>query len=186
MAQSVSAQPGTPARGLRRAILIAVLVSGLSAACGQDAGSSAGSGASTSVPTAATSGPAGTDLRTMLTRAVEEERGAKTTYDNVVAALGPIAPFPMIAQSEAQHIAELEAVPAAHGIVLPTTAAQGQPAPSTRADACAVGVATEQADVALYDELIPQVQAYPDVVRVLAGLRAASQHNHLPAFQRCA
>jgi hypothetical protein len=47
-------------------------------------------------------------------------------------------------------------------------------------------VATEQATVALYDELLPQVAAYPDVEYVFTNLRSASQDNHLPAFERCA
>jgi hypothetical protein len=127
----------------------------------------------------------GTDLTEVLSRAVEEERGAKATYDNMVSTFGQVPPFSTIAQAEAQHIAELEAVAAAHRITLPSTAVPGQPAPATRAEACAVGVSAEQADVRLYDELIPHVQAYPDVVRVLEGLRAASQDRHLPAFQRC-
>jgi hypothetical protein len=46
-------------------------------------------------------------------------------------------------------------------------------------------VAWEEATVALYDELLPQVAAYSDVVYVFTNLRSASRDNHLPAFERC-
>jgi hypothetical protein len=53
-------------------------------------------------------------------------------------------------------------------------------------EACRQGVGIEQADVALYDELLPQVQNHADLTKVLTTLRAASQENHLPAFDQCA
>ncbi|MFR9807114.1 hypothetical protein ACL02T_33175 [Pseudonocardia sp. RS010] len=38
----------------------------------------------------------------------------------------------------------------------------------------------------LHDELVPHVEAYPHVERVLEGPRAASLDDHVPAFERCA
>ena len=179
------------ARRIPKALLVALLLGGLASGCAQNSEPTGSSPAAATPPAATTPSAvvtptASADLTAVLTRAIEEERDAKATYDNVVAAFGQIPPFSQIARAEAQHIAELEAVAAAHQVALPATASPGRPAPPTRAAACAAGVAAEQADVQLYDELIPQVRAFPDVVRVLDGLRAASQDNHLPAFQRCA
>ncbi len=53
------------------------------------------------------------------------------------------------------------------------------------AASCALGASAEIADAALYDELLPLVQAHPDVVQVMQSLRSASLDNHLPAFERC-
>jgi hypothetical protein len=128
---------------------------------------------------------AGTDLSAILTRAINEERSAKATYDNVITALGAVAPFPAISSAEAMHVAELERVASVHGLVLPAGPVEGRPAPATLVEACRMGRAAEQADIALYDELLPQVQTQPDVVQVLTNLRTASQDRHLPAFRRC-
>lgn len=178
-------QSGGPTRRARQALLAVLLLGGLVSGCAR-AGAPTGLPPAATTPPAVATQPASADLTAVLTRALEEEHGAKATYDNMVAAFGPVPPFLAIARAEAQHIAELESVAAANRVAVSTTAAPGQPAPATRAAACAAGVAAEQADVQLYDELIPQVQAYPDVVQVLEGLRAASQANHLPAFERCA
>lgn len=170
----------------RSTIAVAVLLGALTAGCGQGPSDERGVGSEPAAPAPAAAGqPPTPELPAILTRAIEEERGAKASYDKVIAAIGPVAPFPAIAGSEAQHIAALEAVATARGIALPSGSAEGQEPPATRAEACATGVAAERADIALYDELLPQVEAYPDVVRVLTSLRAASENNHLPAFQRC-
>ncbi|MGW4395942.1 ferritin-like domain-containing protein [Amycolatopsis nivea] len=135
-----------------------------------------------SAPTA--SGTA--DLASVLVRAVTEERKVKATYDNVLAALGAVVPFARISQAEAAHVAALERVARVHGVDVSGAKAVGDPSPRTLADACRLGVTDEEADVALYDQLLPQVRAYPDVAVVLTNLRAASQNSHLPAFRRCA
>lgn len=169
------------------ASLSAVLMtSALVAACGPDNASSGGGGQSTR-PTTSPPAASGTgDLSAILVRAVAEERKAKATYDNVLATLGPVAPFTQISQSEAAHVAALERVAQVHNVDVSAARAPGDPSPATLAQACRLGVAAENADVALYDELLPQVSGYPDVTTVLTSLRAASQNSHLPAFQRCA
>jgi hypothetical protein len=57
--------------------------------------------------------------------------------------------------------------------------------PASLGDACCAAVLGERENAALYDRLIGAVDAYPDVQRTLRNLRAASQDNHLPAFERC-
>jgi hypothetical protein len=125
-------------------------------------------------------------LTPILQRAVQEERHAEATYRNVIAALGAIKPFTNIADSESQHVASLVQLADEHQVDVSTIDPAGEVSPSTRTAACQLGVAAEQADIALYDELLPQVTAWPDVTQVLQNLRVASQDSHLPAFQKCA
>jgi hypothetical protein len=143
--------------------------------------------ASTSSTSSTTVAPGATSaLAPILTRAVEEERHAKATYDNVIGRLGSIQPFVNIAASEQQHIDALLGLTAKYAVDVSSVRPAGDPSPATKDAACRLGVDAEKADVALYDELLPQVSAYADVTRVLQSLRAASQDNHLPAFERCA
>jgi hypothetical protein len=139
-----------------------------------------------SVPTPAPTGTASDGLTVVLERAVREERHAEATYRNVIAALGSVQPFTNIADSEATHVAALVVLTDRYGVDVSDITSAGETSPANRAAACQLGVAAEQADIALYDELLPQVTAYPDVTQVLQNLRAASQDQHLPAFQRCA
>lgn len=163
----------------------------LAAGC---AGGGGGPSNATGGPTTAASGTAGSaapsspasNLDAVLTRALTEEHQAKASYDNVLATLGNVGPFPQIASAEGAHVAALEKVARAHGVDVAGITATGTPSPSTLAQACQMGVAAEKADVALYDELLPQVTGYPDVTAVFTNLRAASQDSHLPAFERCA
>lgn len=157
-------------------------------ACGVAGG--AGPGAArppdgTAVSAVPTPSMANADLAAVLQRAVVEERHARATYQNVLDALGAVAPFRSIVGSEETHIAALETVAGAHGITLPADTEPGTASPSTIAAACAMGVAAENADGQLYDALLPKVAAYPDVQQVFTALRSASLNNHLPAFQRC-
>jgi hypothetical protein len=136
------------------------------------------SNADASVPTAT--------LAEVIQRAVHEERNAEATYQNVIAALGPIQPFVNISDSEAQHVADLEQLARKYGVDISNITAAGAPSPADKRAACTMGVGAERADIALYDELLPLVTDHPDVVQVLTNLRTASQDNHLPAFERCA
>jgi hypothetical protein len=180
---------------------VAFLTVVLLAGCGQDdaAGTPEGAG-DTSSPAvtdspetppdstraAPTSAAAAADVDGILVRALTHEHQTKATYDDVVARLGDVAPFSAVAPAEAQHIAELEAVARARGVDVSGITATASPAASTLAEACQVGVQWEEATVALYDELLPQVAAHPDVEYVFTNLRSASQDRHLPAFERCA
>lgn len=137
--------------------------------------------ASTALPAAGSP-----ELADVLRRAVEEERGAEATYRNVIVVLGAIRPFTNIADSEARHVASLEQLTTRYGVDVADMDPAGAPAPGTKSAACEVGVAAERADIALYDELLPRVTGYADVTQVLQNLRAASQDQHLPAFERCA
>ena len=121
--------------------------------------------------------------------ALADERLALATYQTVLERFGDIRPFFNIAQAEQRHIDALPAIYGRYGIPVP----QAQPPvdPATRTldvtGLCQIGVAAEIENVRLYDEeLLPNVEAYPDISSVLRALRDASANNHLPAFERCA
>jgi hypothetical protein len=196
-----------PSRSRRWALVaVAGLAALVPASCGGDQDQTGGGSATTTTTAAGARGPGSgptassasssssapssvvgdAALGQVLRNAVEEERRVRATYTNVLAALGQILPFTNVVESEGQHVAALEQVAANHGVDLSGIAPAGEPSPTSKRAACQLGVSLEQADIALYDGLLPQVTAYPDVTRVLQNLRAASQDSHLPAFQRCA
>ncbi len=177
-----------PARARRRrSLLVAAVVIALAAgACsGTESERAAAPPAAGAVATEVPPPTSVTSLASVLERAVREEHHALATYQNVVAALGEVRPFVNIISSEQQHVAALEQVAAANGVDVAGVTADGDPSPTTVEDACALGVAAEQADGALYDVLLPLVADHPDVVLVMQRLRSASLDNHLPAFERC-
>jgi hypothetical protein len=151
-------------------------------------GTSAGGSPTTGAVASSSAAPATTSaaLTSILQRAVQEERHAEATYRNIIASLGAIQPFVAIADAEGQHVAALVQLAGDHSVDVSGIQPAGDPAPADKRLACQLGVGAERADIALYDELLPQVASYPDVTRVMQNLRAASQDNHLPAFQRCA
>ncbi|MHB1569113.1 MAG: ferritin family protein [Solirubrobacteraceae bacterium] len=121
---------------------------------------------------------------TALTAVYRAETAALATYQNVVTKLGSVRPFVNVIDSERQHVATVKGLMSAHGVAIPTVAS-GQASPSTRALACALGVRTEQGVIGLYDQYLPQIKSYPDLVRAFDNLRAGSANSHLPAFQHC-
>ncbi len=76
-------------------------------------------------------------------------------------------------------------VAADHSITLATANVNGNAAPRTVSEACTAGVTTERETIALYDQLLPKVAAYPDITTAFTSLRQSSRDNHLVAFQRC-
>lgn len=121
--------------------------------------------------------------------ALADERLALATYQTVLERFGDIRPFVNIAQAEQRHIEALLAIYARYGIPVPEAQPQVDPAALTLdvIGLCQIGVAAEVENVRLYDEeLLPNVEAYPDISSVLRALRDASANNHLPAFERCA
>lgn len=121
--------------------------------------------------------------------ALADERLALATYQAVLKRFGDIRPFVNIAGAEQRHIDALLAIYARYGIPVPQDEPKVDPATLTLdvIGLCQLGVAAELENVRLYDEeLLPNVEAYPDISSVLRALRDASANNHLPAFKRCA
>lgn len=126
-------------------------------------------------------------LRAVLEEAIHDEYKARATYRQVIARFGPVRPFQPILASEQRHIEALTGLFRRYGLPLPADDwAQRVTVPDSLQEACRAGVQGEIENAALYDRLLEQSAAYPDVQRVLGNLRRASQENHLKAFQRCA
>lgn len=124
-----------------------------------------------------------------LNLALADERHALATYQAVLERFGEVRPFVNIAQAEQRHINALLRIYARYGVPVPPDDPQADPATRSLdlAELCQIGVAAEIENVRLYDEqLLPSVQAHPDISSVLRALRDASANNHLPAFERCA
>lgn len=120
-----------------------------------------------------------------LQKAVLEEYAAYNLYQSVIAQMGEVAPFDLIARSEQQHIQALTRQAEKHGLNLPANPGLSDPPVFTDlATACQAGVIAETEDAALYD-VLKQVTTHPDILRVYDNLQNASLQNHLVEFQTC-
>lgn len=123
--------------------------------------------------------------------ALDDEYRAASFYEAVLAKFGDVRPFVNIVEAERRHARRLTSLlEAANAPIPPDPYATGEKSapdvPATLAEACRIGVEAEIENAALYDDrLIPAVEGYPEVESAMRDLRAASQENHLPAFQRC-
>lgn len=123
--------------------------------------------------------------------ALDDEYRAAAFYAAVIEKFGDVRPFINIIDAERRHARRLERLLEAVGEPIPanpyeTGESRPPPVPATLAEACRVGAEAEIQNAALYDEdLIPAVDGFPAVESAMRDLRAASQDNHLPAFQRC-
>ncbi len=145
-------------------------------------------GTRTALPTASQPVPLGVTeaaLAPAISAALVQEHVAEVTYANVIARLGRTSPFTNVITSEEEHIATLEQLARIYAIALPAGPFTGEAAPSTRVEACRLGVTVEQTVISLYNRLLPTVSAYANVTRAFNNLRTASQDSHLPAFQHC-
>jgi len=118
-----------------------------------------------------------------LRAALADEYAAKALYEQAMADLGSVRPLTSIERAEEQHIAALERLFNSYGLEIPADPGDGQDLTfATLADACAAGVTAETANVALYDQLLAQVDS-PNLVRVFTALQSVSQNRHLPALE---
>jgi hypothetical protein len=121
-----------------------------------------------------------------LLEALDDEHKAHATYHQVVADFGDVLPFVNIVEAEARHIAALTRLLERHRVPVPSNPWPGR---VTRFDslraACEAAVEAEIANRSLYDRLMASTDR-ADILEVFQNLRDASEHNHLPAFQRCA
>lgn len=127
----------------------------------------------------------GSEIRA-LHEALDDEYLAWTTYDQVIADFGAVAPFSNIRDAEARHIEALHTLYTLYGLPIPPNPWPGKaPRYASLQDACAAGVAAEIANGEMYQRLLAASQR-PDIPIVFRNLQEASQQRHLPAFQRCA
>jgi hypothetical protein len=120
-----------------------------------------------------------------LLEALDDEYKAWATYDGVIRDFGEIRPFINIREAEARHIDALVALFRAYGLTPPGNQWEGKAERfDSVASACAAAVQSEIDNAGLYDRLLQSTER-PDILRVYHNLMDASQHRHLPAFQRC-
>jgi hypothetical protein len=131
-------------------------------------------------------GPDPGDIVAIVERALQEEYGAEMLYRHVLAILGPdTAPFALIAEAEARHVAALKLLFTRRNLAPPAWTPVSFPAFGTIPAACADGARAERADAAFYTPYLERTDLPQDVRNVFTNLQAASLDNHLPAFERC-
>lgn len=117
--------------------------------------------------------------------AVYDEFKAYETYTKVMEKFGFIAPFINIREAESRHYSALIPLLEKYGVEVPLNNwPEKIEVPNTYVECCELGVAAEIKNVAMYDNLLSNVQE-EDIRDVLFKLQAASYNNHLPAFRNC-
>jgi hypothetical protein len=161
-------------RALATATLGLAIVSG---ACGSD------SPTAPSPPAAVVSDA----VRDAMTQTIQDEYRAETIYEGVIADFGPAAPFTNVLTAEQRHSTSIAALFSTRGWPVPVNTWRVATVPHFPSipSACGAGVTAEQENIAIYDRVFA-LDLPADVRRVFENNRAASQFNHLPAFQRCA
>ena len=130
--------------------------------------------------------PVTAQVEAAMTEALQDEFRAYYTYQRVIDDIGSLAPFPAIRDAEWTHIGALSNLWVKRDMTVPasTWTITNVPSYATLQEACAAGVDSEIALVAMYDQLLT-LTLPDDVTRVFENLRAASNDHHLPAFQSC-
>ena len=125
-------------------------------------------------------------LSAVLSRAIQDEYRAETTYQVVVNDFGQVLPFNNVLTAEERHSASIGRLYATRGLATPSSAWSPDQAPhfTSLPAACAAGAEAERGNIAMYDELL-QGTLPADVRQVFTNNRSASIMNHLPAFERC-
>ncbi|HGG05188.1 MAG TPA: hypothetical protein ENK28_07000 [Aliiroseovarius sp.] len=124
--------------------------------------------------------------------ALEDEYHAFAFYEAVIEKFGPVAPFENIQNAEASHILALTSYLTENGVAYPDNPyLNGEKprleAPATIAEACAIGVDAEIANIDLYrDNLMPAIAGKGELTAIFVALSQASEDKHLPAFTACA
>lgn len=111
------------------------------------------------------------------------EYAALAAYTAVIERYGPLEPYVSIRESEVNHVAALIRQLGRLGVSVPANPYLGQiPAPANLQAAAQAWAEGEVLNVAMYDRLLAQVKADPQLTRVLTNLRRASLEVHLPLF----
>lgn len=125
-------------------------------------------------------------LQRTLDVALLDELKAENSYSALLNAFGPVKPFVNILRAEKKHSSAILSLYTVYNLIPPIYQIDQIILPTTITEACLLGVQGEEANIKLYDDLLKDVQNFPDVIEVFQNLQRASQQNHLPAFKRCA
>jgi len=120
-----------------------------------------------------------------LRAALDDEYRARATYRAVLAAFGDVRPFVNVVESEERHIGALRRLCERYAVEIPADPWPSRvSAPETLEAACGAAVEAERENGALYERLMEAAAGRTDVEETFRRLLAASQENHLPAFER--
>lgn len=124
-------------------------------------------------------------LEQALHEALDDEYRARATYRAVLAAHGDVRPFVRIVESEERHIRALKRLCERYDVPIPGDPWPSRvPAAASLEAACRAAVEAERENALLYERLMTAAAGHPDVEETFGRLLAASQDNHLPAFER--
>jgi hypothetical protein len=134
--------------------------------------------------------PAASAIANILTQALagpDGEYAAHAEYSAIVQKFGAVQPYANILNAEERHIAALTRLFEIRGLAVPEDTSSGNvQVPATLQAAADASVTAEERNVALYAQLLDQVEGQPDLVRVFTQLQWASRERHLPAFKAAA
>lgn len=118
--------------------------------------------------------------------ALNDERRSRALYQAMSDKFDGARPFVNIVEAEKRHEERLLPLFKKYGVAIPanTFDPAKMETPSTRAEACRVGVDSEKKNIAMYDGFFKFVKEQ-DVIEAFRYLQEASRQNHLPAFTRC-
>lgn len=124
-------------------------------------------------------------LEEALAAALDDEYRARATYRAVLDVYGDVGPFVNIVESEERHIQALRRLCERHGVKIPADPWPSRvSAPASLEAACEAALEAERENADLYERLMEAAAGHADVEETFRRLLAASQENHLPAFER--
>lgn len=125
--------------------------------------------------------------RAAIEEALRDELRSEAQYSKAIEN-GARMPFMRIVRAEQRHADFLRALFRDRQLPVPqdTPVADDNVATGSLATACAMGVASEARNIALYDRLLAAGPLPRDVKAVFEHNRWASRAHHTPALQRCA
>lgn len=123
-------------------------------------------------------------IQEILDAAYLDELKAEATYEQVIAQFGAEKPFTNIINAEVKHSQSILGLYDKFGLTAPEFEGVDVPTFASIQEACSAGVTAEIANIAIYEDLMPQINE-DSIVQVFDSLQRASAENHLPAFERC-
>jgi len=118
--------------------------------------------------------------------AIQDEYHAENVYQRVLTDFGQVFPFSRIVNAEQRHSSAIAGLYRNRSLEVPTSEWNLGNVPRFESirEACAAAAQAEIDNIALYDRYL-EWELPTDVRNVFTNNRAASLHNHLPAFEAC-
>ena len=117
---------------------------------------------------------------------LQDEYHAENIYRRVLADFGQVFPFSRIVNAEQRHSSAIAGLYRNRSLEVPTSEWNLGNVPRFESirEACTAAAQAEIDNIALYDTYL-ELELPNDVRNVFTNNRAASLHNHLPAFEAC-